>query len=71
MKKTLIAAGMIAFSATAFAEAPGGPNCGWGNMLFAGHTGIPHHLIAMTTNGTFNKSFGITTEQTDVIQTGC
>lgn len=62
MKKTLIAAGMIAFSATAFAEAPGGPNCGWGNMLMQGQSGLPMHVIASTTNGTSgNATFGMTT----------
>jgi hypothetical protein len=62
MKRTLIAAGMIAFSATAFAEAPGGPNCGWGNMLFQGQSGLPMHIIASSTNGTSgNATFGMTT----------
>ncbi|MCP5210969.1 MAG: DUF3015 domain-containing protein [Hahellaceae bacterium] len=62
MKKTLIAASMIAFSATAFAEAPGGPNCGWGNMLMQGQSGLPMHFLASTTNGTSgNATFGMTT----------
>jgi hypothetical protein len=62
MKKTLIAASMIAFSATAFAEAPGGPNCGWGNMLMQGQSGLPMHIIASFTNGTSgNATFGMTT----------
>lgn len=62
MKRTLIAASMIAFSATAFAEAPGGPNCGWGNMLMQGQSGLPMHIIASFTNGTSgNATFGMTT----------
>ena len=62
MKKTLITAGLIAFSASTFAAAPGGPNCGWGNMLLEGQSGLPMHFLATTTNGTSgNKTFGMTT----------
>ena len=43
-----------------FADAPGGPGCGWGNMLFEGESG-PIHFLATTTNGTSgNKTFGMT-----------
>jgi len=43
------------------AAAPGGPNCGWGNMLFDGKSGFGPHYLATTTNGTSgNKTFGMT-----------
>jgi len=43
------------------AAAPGGPNCGWGNMLFDGQSGFGPHFLATTTNGTSgNKTFGMT-----------
>ncbi len=61
MKMKLIAASMLAFSATAMADAPGGPNCGWGNMLLEGKTGLANHMLALTTNGTSgNATFGMT-----------
>jgi len=57
-------AGVIALAALpslAFAEAPGGPDCGWGNMLFKGESGLGSHMIASTTNGTSgNATFGMT-----------
>lgn len=44
-----------------FAEAAGGPNCGWGNMLFEGSSGLGPHLGATLTNGTTgNATFGMT-----------
>jgi hypothetical protein len=56
--------GVIALStlpSLAFAEAAGGPNCGWGNMLFEGQSGLGSHLIATLTNGTSgNATFGMT-----------
>ena len=52
---------MSAASLGAFAEAPGGPNCGWGNMVFDGQSGIFPHFLALTTNGTTgNATFGMT-----------
>ena len=55
--------GVIALAALpslAFAEAPGGPNCGWGNMLFKGNAGLGPHLGASLTNGTSgNATFGM------------
>jgi hypothetical protein len=43
------------------AEAPGGPNCGWGNMLLDGQSGLGSHVIASITNGTSgNATFGMT-----------
>ena len=62
MKKTIISIALLSASATAFADAPGGPGCGWGNMLFEGQSGIAPHFLATTTNGTSgNATFGMTT----------
>lgn len=62
MNKKLVAGAVLFFaSSAAFAEAPGGPNCGWGNMLFKGQSGIAAHFLASTTNGTSgNATFGMT-----------
>ena len=61
MKRILIGSLLALTSAAAFAEAPGGPSCGWGNMLFKGHSGMPSHFVASTTNGTSgNATFGMT-----------
>lgn len=61
MKKILVGAALLATSSVGFAEAPGGPNCGWGNMLFKGQSGIAPHFLASTTNGTSgNATFGMT-----------
>ena len=61
MKKTLIAAAMLGASTSAMAVAPGGPGCGWGNMLFEGQSGMPMHLLATLVNGTTgNATFGMT-----------
>ncbi len=62
MKKVILAAALLGSSVTAFAEAPGGPGCGWGNMLFKGQSGLPMHLLATLVNGTSgNATFGMTT----------
>ena len=61
MKKTLSAAIFLAVSSSAMAEAPGGPDCGWGNLLFDGQAGIGPHFAASITNGTSgNATFGMT-----------
>lgn len=61
MKRILIGSLLALTSAAAFAEAPGGPSCGWGNMLFKGQRGIASHFVASTTNGTSgNATFGMT-----------
>lgn len=60
MKKLLVLSALLA-SSSVLAEAPGGPNCGWGNMLFEGQSGTPSHIVASTTNGsTGNATFGMT-----------
>lgn len=62
MKKVILAAALLGSSVTAFAEAPGGPGCGWGNLLFKGQNGLPIHLLATLVNGTSgNATFGMTT----------
>lgn len=62
MKKTIISIALLTTSSLALAEAPGGPDCGWGNMFFAGQSGIGPHFLASSTNGTSgNATFGMTT----------
>lgn len=61
MKKTMLAAALVAASFGAQANAPGGSGCGWGNMLFEGESGMPMHVLATLVNGTSgNRTFGIT-----------
>lgn len=61
MKKLMTCAVLFAVSSVAMAEAPGGPNCGWGNMLFRGQSGLAAHMVALTTNGSSgNATFGMT-----------
>ncbi len=61
MKRILLGTLLAAVSINALAEAPGGPNCGWGNMLFKGQRGGVAHFLASTTNGTSgNATFGMT-----------
>ena len=61
MKRTIIGLALAAASASSFAVAPGGSNCGWGNMLFDGQSGFGPHFLASTTNGTSgNATFGMT-----------
>ena len=56
-------AGVVVLSALpslGFAAAAGGPDCGWGNMLFKGNSGLGSHLGATLTNGTTgNATFGM------------
>lgn len=62
MKRFLIVTAMLGASTAAMAEAPGGPDCGWGNMLMDGQSGLGAHVIASITNGTSgNATFGMTT----------
>lgn len=61
MKKLIAGAILFGAASSASAVAPGGPNCGWGNMLFEGQSGIVPHFLAITTNGTSgNATFGMT-----------
>ena len=60
MKKIISGLLLLSASSTVMAVAPGGPGCGWGNMLFEGDSG-PVHFLATTTNGTSgNATFGMT-----------
>lgn len=62
MKKLATGTLLLIASSSAFAVAPGGPGCGWGNLLFDGQSGFVPHFAASTTNGTSgNHSFGMTT----------
>ena len=62
MKRFLIVAALMGVSGSAMAVAPGGPNCGWGNMLMDGQSGLASHVVASLTNGTSgNATFGMTT----------
>ncbi len=61
MKKLLASVVLLSASSSAFAVAPGGPNCGWGNLLLEGKNGLVMHMFAGTTNGTSgNATFGMT-----------
>ncbi|HHI93523.1 MAG TPA: DUF3015 domain-containing protein [Gammaproteobacteria bacterium] len=61
MKKLIVGSVLLVSSSAALAVAPGGPDCGWGNMLFEGQSGLGPHFVATTTNGTSgNKTFGMT-----------
>jgi len=62
MKKLIGGMILMVASSAAMAVGPGGPNCGWGNMLFEGKTGVASHVLASTTNATsYNAIFGMTT----------
>lgn len=61
MKRTLAGVILSVAAVSAHAEAPGGPDCGWGNMIFDGQSGLPAHFFASWTNGTTgNATFGMT-----------
>lgn len=60
-KRIVAIATLCALPSLGFAAAAGGPNCGWGNMLFEGNSGLGPHLGASLTNGTTgNATFGMT-----------
>lgn len=60
MKRILTFLALLGLSTTAFSAAPGGPNCGWGNMLFEGKSGVGFHFLASVFNGSSgNKTFGM------------
>lgn len=61
MKRVVFSVLLLGFSASSFATAPGGPGCGWGNLLFEGQSGLASHLVASLTNSsTGNATFGMT-----------
>jgi hypothetical protein len=62
MKKIVLGSFLLMASSTAFAVSPGGPGCGWGNLLFKGDAGLPAHIIAWSTNNTVsgNNTLGMT-----------
>ncbi|MES1924525.1 DUF3015 domain-containing protein [Salinisphaera sp. T31B1] len=61
MKKLVLGAVLLGSSLSASAVAPGGPGCGWGNLLFEGSSGTGAHLLATLVNGTSgNATFGMT-----------
>ncbi len=61
MMKKLLVASTLLISTSALADAPGSQTCGWGNMLFAGQSGTPSHVLAATTNAsTGNNTIGMT-----------
>lgn len=61
MRKLFLGTVLTVASGGVWADAPGGPGCGWGNMLFEGQRGLPSHLVASTTNASSgNKTFGMT-----------
>ncbi len=61
IKKIIAGTGLMIAAGAAQAYAPGGPDCGWGNMLFQGQNGLVMHMLASTTNGTSgNATFGMT-----------
>ena len=55
MKKLIVGALLLSASSGAFAA------CGWGAMVFDGKSGLPSHVLAITTNMTSgNATFGLT-----------
>lgn len=61
MKKTVLSTILLGVSTFALADAPGGPNCGWGNLLLEGQSGLGIHLGATSTNGiSGNATIGMT-----------
>jgi len=61
MKRTLLAISLLITPALSFAVAPGGPDCGWGNLVFENQRGVVPHFGAFTTNGTSgNATSGMT-----------
>jgi len=50
-------AGGVMLSSLSYAVAPGGPNCGWGNMLFEGDSGKFAHFGANLLNGSSSNRY--------------
>jgi hypothetical protein len=60
MNKKILLAGLVLVCGPALADS--GPGCGWGAEVFKGKSGVPSHVMAATTNGTFgNQTFGMST----------
>ena len=60
MKHIALGALLLTTSSAAFAASPGGPNCGWGNLLFEGETGTSYHLLGTFFNNSLgNNTFGM------------
>ena len=60
MKKSLIAALVLAAPLAAMAQANNIGTCGWGSKVFEGQKGVLPQILAATTNGTSgNQTFGI------------
>ena len=60
MNKKILLAGLFLVWGQAMADT--GPGCGWGAQVFKGKSGVPSHVMAATTNGTFgNQTFGMST----------
>lgn len=61
MKRVITVIALCLGAPAAFADAAGGNNCGWGQLLFEGQSGVAAHVLAITTNGsTGNNTFGVT-----------
>ena len=61
MKRTLLAAAVLALAGAAHAGSQSDAGCGLGSMLFKEEKPV-HQILAATTNGSFgNQTFGITT----------
>ena len=62
IKKLICSTALLVASSGAYATAPGGDGCGWGNMLFEGQSGPAPHILGATTNEalTGNATFGMT-----------
>lgn len=62
MKRIIGSLVLLSASSATMAVAPGGSDCGWGNMFMDGQSGLGSHFIASITNGTSgNATFGMTT----------
>lgn len=60
MNKMALGALLLTSSSAAFAVSPGGPNCGWGNMIFEGKAGTGYHLLGtLFNNSSGNNTFGM------------
>ena len=58
MKRILLGTLFAAASFNAFADAPGGAGCGWGNMLFKGQRGVATHVVVAAADMDDTSIFG-------------